>query len=567
LGGTLTDQDTVDIVVVSPATVAITNATVNSTAVTTETFDAGYSTAVVSVVNAGKTGLTAGPTSVAASTFAGLSTPSLALDIPSGNTVAGEMNRKVTVTSNVGNFSSVNFVYSDLQNAASGIPQYGGSAGNVTFYDANNAVINTVVINANTANNAPQTFSWTSPGTAAKYFVITTYYDKFWMDTVNLTAATGAIAGGGTTVDTTPTLNGTLSRALVGAESVRIFEGATDLGAATVSGTGWSFTVPATSVASHTYVAKVMSGGVAQSTSGNFVVNVAATPLVLDLNGDGVQTLGIEQGVQFDLLNTGAKQNVGWVDKHDGLLVMDLNGDGQVNNGSELFGDRTVLADGSHAKDGWAALAAQDSNADGVIDATDANFDKLRVWVDANSDGITDAGELRTLADAHIASINLNHTGGSVQQNGNVVEAASSFTTTDGATHEVADVGFQVQTPAQSAASTDAASSSVYSLTNGASLDLSALSNAALVKSIDMSSDTAANTLKLNLSDVLSVPTTNGVHQLTLTGDANDTVDMDTANWTHTGTTVTCNGHSYAVYNAVTDTSVQLLIDQQLLIV
>ena len=37
------------------------------------------------------------------------------------------------------------------------------------------------------------------------------------------------------------------------------------------------------------------------------------TPLMLDLNGDGVQTLAIDSGVQFDLLNTGTKQSLGWI--------------------------------------------------------------------------------------------------------------------------------------------------------------------------------------------------------------------------------------------------------------
>jgi hypothetical protein len=91
------------------------------------------------------------------------------------------------------------------------------------------------------------------------------------------------------------------------------------------------------------------------------------------------------------------------------------------------------------------------------------------------------------------------------------------------------------------------------------------LGNAALVKSIDMSSDAASNTLKLNLSDVLSLPTTNGVHKLTLTGDANDFAQVNLPDWLDTGTQVSQNGHTYAVYNAATDSSAQLLIDQQML--
>jgi hypothetical protein len=309
-------------------------------------------------------------------------------------------------------------------------------------------------------------------------------------------------------------------------------------------------------VGSHSYVAKLKSGGSYVSSSAAFGVVVAATPLVLDLNGDGVQTVGAELGLQFDLLARGTKQTIGWVDKHDGLLVMDLNGDGQVNSGAELFGDRTKLADGSLAKDGWAALAAQDSNADGMIDAKDAAFSQLRVWVDANSDGITDAGELQTMDEAHIVSINLQADTHSVQQNGNVVQAFSSYTTTDGATHEVADVGLKVLS----------ADAGLLTLSNGESLDLSALGASSLVQRIDMCSDTAANMVKLTLNDVLGLPANHGQHMLMLTGDANDSVSLNLNDWATTSTVLNENGHQYAIYNAVNDLAVQLLVDQQIVL-
>ena len=259
--------------------------------------------------------------------------------------------------------------------------------------------------------------------------------DSWHLYGLRFTPYTGDLPNGSSTVDTTPELTGSLGAALIGTQSVHIFDGTTDLGAATVAGTSWTFT-PTASVATHSYTAKVMDGAAVLTTSNVQSVTVVSTPLVLDLNGDGVQTVGVEQGVQFDLLANGTKQNVGWVSKQDGLLAIDLNGDGQINSGAELFGDHTVLADGLLAKEGWSALAGQDTNGDTIIDAQDANFDKLRVWVDANSNGVTDAGELHTLADMHIASVSLGHDATSVQQNGNVVEMASTFTTTDGAVHQ-----------------------------------------------------------------------------------------------------------------------------------
>jgi hypothetical protein len=43
-------------------------------------------------------------------------------------------------------------------------------------------------------------------------------------------------------------------------------------------------------------------------------------------------------------------------------------------------------------------------------------------------------------------------------------------------------------------------------------------------------------------------------------------VNLDIAHWTNTGTTVTENGHSYAVYNASSAAAAQLLIDQHMVL-
>ena len=128
---------------------------------------------------------------------------------------------------------------------------------------------------------------------------------------------------------------------------------------------------------------------------------------------------------------------------------MDLNGDGQINSGAELFGESTILADGTLAKDGWSALAVLDTNADNQIDAQDTRFSALRVWVDANSDGVTDVGELRTLADMRVQSIRLHHDGEVSMQNGNVLQGFSTFTTIDGEAHTIVDALLQMQSEPQ----------------------------------------------------------------------------------------------------------------------
>jgi hypothetical protein len=166
------------------------------------------------------------------------------------------------------------------------------------------------------------------------------------------------------------------------------------------------------------------------------------TPVILDLNGDGVKTLSISDGVDFDLFATGKKVSTGWVSGNDGLLVMDRNHDGAINDGSELFGSSTTLASGQKASDGYAALRELDANQDGVLDSKDAAFADLQVWVDGNSDGVTEEGELKSLTSLGISSISTQATAELSKDNGNLVGLVSSYQTTDGATHQAADVWF-----------------------------------------------------------------------------------------------------------------------------
>jgi hypothetical protein len=178
------------------------------------------------------------------------------------------------------------------------------------------------------------------------------------------------------------------------------------------------------------------------------------SPIVLDLDGNGIQTLSVSAGVNFDLLANGQPVQTGWVGSGDGLLVLDHNRDGSINDGSELFGTSTVLADGSKAVDGYQALAQLDTNQDGVISSADAQFAKLGVWIDGNADAQTGAGEVKTLADLNISQLSLNALVTTDFNNGNLVGLTSSYQTTDGVTHLAADVWFAVQPAQPSQAST-----------------------------------------------------------------------------------------------------------------
>jgi hypothetical protein len=140
----------------------------------------------------------------------------------------------------------------------------------------------------------------------------------------------------------------------------------------------------------------------------------------------------------------GQKVKTGWVSASDGLLALDRNHDGLINDGAELFGSATRLSDGSSAQDGYQALSQLDSNHDGRIDKEDAEFGALDVWVDTNSDAVSQSSEIHTLASLGIRSLSLKTTAGDALNQGNILGLNSTYQTSDGSTHAASDVWFAV---------------------------------------------------------------------------------------------------------------------------
>ena len=124
------------------------------------------------------------------------------------------------------------------------------------------------------------------------------------------------------TNDATPVLNGTLSAGLAVGEVVRIYEGATLVGAANVVGTAWTFSLPAlANGSSHSYTAVVVdAAGNEGPASGVFTLTVDTAAPSLTL------TLGHSDGNRAEASGTaepGATVTVTWPDGSTATAMAD----------------------------------------------------------------------------------------------------------------------------------------------------------------------------------------------------------------------------------------------------
>ena len=166
-----------------------------------------------------------------------------------------------------------------------------------------------------------------------------------------------------------------------------------------------------------------------------FLRDYFADPIVLDLDGDGIELIPLaSSATRFDLDEDGVAERTGWVGPHDALLVYDKDSNEQVDGIRELVGSARV--------DGFDALKPLDTNNDGRIDAADPAFASLRIWRDLNASGVSDFGELFTPAEAGITSFNLSFTQVDRTVAGNTLARLGSFTRADGTQRDMGSIWF-----------------------------------------------------------------------------------------------------------------------------
>ncbi|MGO4196909.1 hypothetical protein AB4Z13_16260 [Rhizobium sp. YAF28] len=177
-------------------------------------------------------------------------------------------------------------------------------------------------------------------------------------------------------------------------------------------------------------------------------------PVLLDLNGDGhvdLRPLDLGNGganASFDWDGDGVMDETAWVGPNDGFLAIDLGvdgvagADGLIDQAHELaFASWADPDDSLGLSDLDGLRLVFDTNHDNVLDANDARWSEFRIWRDSNQNGVSDAGELLTMSEAGVKLVNLipNPGGAQAFDDGSSISGTSSYETTNGQTHLVAD--------------------------------------------------------------------------------------------------------------------------------
>lgn len=168
------------------------------------------------------------------------------------------------------------------------------------------------------------------------------------------------------------------------------------------------------------------------------VLNMQYTPIVIDLGAPHIRTSSLDWGSFFNLAGLAVPNNdrgykrishqVAWVGgdlkqvnengkmvwkrvADDGFLVLpDANN--EIHTSEQLLSNKTVV-DGRRYANGFEALAAMankncasEEMKEKYVGPWDEAYNTLKIWVDANRNGVVDSGELNSLRHHGIVALN-----------------------------------------------------------------------------------------------------------------------------------------------------------------
>ena len=283
-------------------------------------------------------------------------------------------------------------------------------------------------------------------------------------------------------------------------------------------------------------------------------------PIVIDLDGNGIRMVtSLTASLNFSMSPDGQLRPNTWLDAGDGFLVLDKNSNDQVDDISEMFSE--YFAEGQST--GLGALSTLDSNLDRIIDSQDSVYGQLAIWQDSNADGVTDAGEMQSLAAWGIAAIDLDATQSYETIGAGTILSQGTVLYEDGHEGQFSEIGIRAHHSSASEeaepVNLDAAADTTETIQGGDgddilywdgaglkvdggagtdtlmlqegthALDLTNLDQDSIrgIEKIDLSGS-GDNTLALDINDLLDISHDNN-NQLIVDGDAGDQVNAQQA--------------------------------------
>lgn len=185
---------------------------------------------------------------------------------------------------------------------------------------------------------------------------------------------------------------------------------------------------------------------------GDLACEHTASPLFLQIGTESHLSLSSPtQGIDFDILGINSfprphqKKRISWFSNPNYLFLVNPTRQNRVEGINQMFGDNTMGPDGEFSEDGFMALAKYDRNADGIIDDRDPIYQNLRLWSDANGNGIAEPGELFYLGFLKVEAIDLMYDPNYFERDiyGNEIKYKSIVKMSDGSVRFIFDLWFR----------------------------------------------------------------------------------------------------------------------------